>query len=105
MSDSPADPLTPASTPPAEDRLESWKDIATYLDKDVRTVQRWEKDAGLPVCRPSQGKVTNLEGLADRLASFPPVTAEQLKSVNAAIQRVTSLKLRVSPDDSSVLKK
>ena len=60
MSDSPADPLTQASTPPAEDRLESWKDIATYLDKDVRTVQRWEKDAGLPVSRPSQGKIRNV---------------------------------------------
>ena len=60
MSDSPADPLTPASTPPAEDRLESWKDIATYLDKDVRTVQRWEEDAGLPVYRPSQGKIRNV---------------------------------------------
>ena len=60
MSDSPADPLTRASTPPAEDRLESWKDIATYLDKDVRTVQRWENDAGLPVYRPSQGKIRNV---------------------------------------------
>ena len=60
MSDSPADPLTRASTPPAEDRLESWKDIATYLDKDVRTVQRWERDAGLPVSRPSQGKIRNV---------------------------------------------
>ena len=60
MSDSPADPRTRASTPPAEDRLESWKDIATYLDKDVRTVQRWEEDAGLPVSRPSQGKIRNV---------------------------------------------
>ncbi len=31
--------------------LESWKDIAGYLKRDVRTVQRWEKSMGLPVHR------------------------------------------------------
>jgi excisionase family DNA binding protein len=30
----------------------SWKDIASYLGKGVRTVQRWERDHGLPVRRP-----------------------------------------------------
>jgi tetratricopeptide (TPR) repeat protein len=33
------------------DRLESWKDIAAYLRRDVRTVQRWEQTDGLPVHR------------------------------------------------------
>jgi len=32
-------------------RLDSWKDIAGYLNRDVRTVQRWEKQEGLPVHR------------------------------------------------------
>jgi predicted DNA-binding transcriptional regulator AlpA len=32
--------------------LTSWKEIAAYLGKGVRTVQRWEKDFGLPVRRP-----------------------------------------------------
>jgi hypothetical protein len=27
----------------------SWKEIAQYLGKGVRTVQRWERDGGLPV--------------------------------------------------------
>lgn len=34
-----------------DDRLESWKEIAWYLKRDVRTVQRWEKTASLPVHR------------------------------------------------------
>ena len=42
-------------TPPAEiarrDRLESWKEIAAYLRRDVTTVQRWEKREGMPVHR------------------------------------------------------
>jgi hypothetical protein len=32
--------------------LTSWKEIAGYLGKGVRTVQRWERDMGLPVRRP-----------------------------------------------------
>jgi Tol biopolymer transport system component len=31
--------------------LDSWKEIAAYLDREVRTVQRWEKKEGLPVHR------------------------------------------------------
>ena len=33
------------------DRLDSWKDIAGYLRRDVSTVQRWEKREGMPVHR------------------------------------------------------
>ncbi|HVR31001.1 MAG TPA: tetratricopeptide repeat protein [Thermoanaerobaculia bacterium] len=38
-------------TQPATDRLDSWKEIARYLQRSVRTVQRWERDEGLPVRR------------------------------------------------------
>ncbi len=31
--------------------LDSWKEIAAYLKRDIRTVQRWEKREGLPVHR------------------------------------------------------
>lgn len=33
------------------DRLDSWKQIAVYLGREVRTVQRWEKLEALPVRR------------------------------------------------------
>ena len=33
------------------DRLDSWKEIAVYLRRDVKTVQRWERREGLPVHR------------------------------------------------------
>jgi len=35
---------------PAE-RLDSWKQIAAYLNRSVRTVRRWEREEGLPVHR------------------------------------------------------
>jgi Tol biopolymer transport system component len=34
-----------------EDRLDSWKEIAAYFNRDVTTVQRWEKREGMPVHR------------------------------------------------------
>jgi Tol biopolymer transport system component len=37
--------------PPAVGRLDSWKEIAAYLNRDVTTVQRWEKREGMPVHR------------------------------------------------------
>ncbi len=33
------------------DRLDSWKEIAAYLNRGARTVQRWEREEGLPVHR------------------------------------------------------
>jgi len=35
------------------DILNSWKEIAVYLGRGVRTVQRWEANLGLPVHRPN----------------------------------------------------
>src|SRR5229473_1560350 len=35
----------------SRERLDSWKEIAVYLDREVRTVQRWEKRECLPVHR------------------------------------------------------
>jgi Tol biopolymer transport system component len=46
-----ASPGTPLSVRPPEDRLDSWKEIAAYLNRDVTTVQRWEKREGMPVHR------------------------------------------------------
>jgi tetratricopeptide (TPR) repeat protein len=33
------------------DHLDSWKEIASYLRREIRTVQLWEKNEGLPVHR------------------------------------------------------
>lgn len=39
----------PSDTP--TDRLDSWKAIANYLGRSVRTARRWESEEGLPVHR------------------------------------------------------
>ena len=37
--------------PSSEDRLDSWKEIAAYVNRGVRTVRRWEREEGMPVHR------------------------------------------------------
>jgi len=50
------DPSPAASPPEPSDRasevsLGSWKEIASYVKRDVSTVQRWEKREGMPIHR------------------------------------------------------
>jgi Tol biopolymer transport system component len=40
-----------SSLGPPQDRLDSWKKIASYLKRDVSTVQRWERREAMPVHR------------------------------------------------------
>jgi Tol biopolymer transport system component len=47
----------PPSNKFPDDRLDSWKEIAAYLKRDVTTVQRWEKREGMPVHRHVHGKM------------------------------------------------
>jgi Tol biopolymer transport system component len=50
-------PSPPSSERPAGDRLDSWKEIAAYMKRDVTTVQRWEKREGMPVHRHVHDKI------------------------------------------------
>src|SRR5215469_5759928 len=56
MADAPPLPGKFAEPPLNEPRLESWGEIASYLRRDVRTVQRWERLHALPVRRLVIGK-------------------------------------------------
>jgi hypothetical protein len=52
-----SDPIGSSSLEPSRDtRLNGWKEIAAYFGKGVRTVQRWEKENGLPVRRIGSGR-------------------------------------------------
>jgi TolB-like protein/Tfp pilus assembly protein PilF len=57
MAESPSRPGQKPDPPAGEPRLESWGEIASYLRRDIRTVQRWERDLGLPVRRLKIGKL------------------------------------------------
>lgn len=44
--------MSTASNDPSTEILNSWKEIAIYLSRGVRTVQRWEAELKMPVRRP-----------------------------------------------------
>jgi TolB-like protein/Tfp pilus assembly protein PilF len=52
---------------PLEKRLDSWKEIAAYLNRDVTTVQRWEKREGMPVHRHVHDKRGSVYALPEEL--------------------------------------
>jgi hypothetical protein len=51
-----------------ECRLESWKEIGAYLGRGIRTVQRWEREEGLPVHRLAHDKRGGIYARREELA-------------------------------------
>jgi TolB-like protein/Tfp pilus assembly protein PilF len=77
---------TSVGTSPPEKRaeapLDSWKEIAAYLDRDVTTVQRWEKREGMPVHRHVHDKRGSVYALGSELDAWlqsrkPPSSEEE----------------------------
>jgi TolB-like protein/Flp pilus assembly protein TadD len=58
--------IPPLEKPPGK-RLDSWKEIAGYLNRDVTTVQRWEKREGMPVHRHVHDKRGSVYALPEEL--------------------------------------
>jgi TolB-like protein/Flp pilus assembly protein TadD len=54
----------------SERRLDSWKEIATYLGRDVTTVQRWERQEGMPVHRHLHHKRGSVYALSSELDAW-----------------------------------
>jgi adenylate cyclase len=51
-------------------RLDSWKEIATYLRRGTRTVRRWERQEGLPVHRHVHGKQATVYAYAPEIDAW-----------------------------------
>ena len=50
--------------------LDSWKEIATYLNRNVRTVQRWERREGLPVRRHFHGRASSVSACKEEIDAW-----------------------------------
>jgi pentatricopeptide repeat protein len=60
----------PAAADSAGRRLDSWKEVAAYLGRDVRTVQRWETRDGLPIHRLLHAKLGSVFAYAAELDAW-----------------------------------
>src|SRR6202162_452288 len=65
-------PTFPKPHPSSHDygRLDSWKEIANFLRREVRTVQLWEKREGLPVHRHFHQQLGSVFALRSEIESW-----------------------------------
>ena len=63
-------PGTPPSSTFPQGRLDSWKEIAVYLHRDVKTVQRWEKREGMPVHRHQHDRIGSVYAFSSELDAW-----------------------------------
>jgi TolB-like protein/tetratricopeptide (TPR) repeat protein len=69
---------TPPSEKLPEVLLDSWKEIAAYLKRDVTTVQRWEKREGMPVHRHVHERRGSVYALSEELDAW--IQSRKLRS-------------------------
>jgi hypothetical protein len=51
-------------------RLDSWKEIAAYLRRDVKTARRWEQREGLPVHRHHHGALGSVYAFVHEIEAW-----------------------------------
>src|SRR6516164_362831 len=78
------------------DRLDSWKEIAAFLRRDVRTVQRWEKKEGLPVYRHQHEKLGSVYAFSPELAEWLNTRQPASANVPAAGQERAGDKIKIA---------
>jgi TolB-like protein len=67
---------TPLAAPGASgvlrafERLESWKEIAAFFRRGTRTVQRWEREEGLPIHRLAHEKLGSIYAYSSELETW-----------------------------------
>ena len=71
---------------PNDGQLDSWKEIAAHLGRDVRTVQRWEKGEGLPVHRHLHDKLGSVYAFRSELDAWLAGREAALDSGQATVQ-------------------
>jgi hypothetical protein len=89
--------------------LSGWKEIALYLDKGVRTVQRYEREMGLPVRRPAgrpRAAVVATKAELDGWVNASPIReAFRLSSsIDPAIYRSSAQSIRNGLDQMAKLR-
>src|ERR1017187_1196477 len=82
----PAPGILPPVRPP-DDRLDSWKEIAVYLHRDVKTVQRWEKREGMPVHRHQHDRMGSVYAFSSELDAWMQSRRLRLEQEDKARER------------------
>jgi serine/threonine-protein kinase len=85
---------------PVGERLDSWKDIAVYLGREVRTVQRWAVARSLPVHRlPSGGNRPRVYSHKAEIDAWMRAGAQEPRADAASVAVLPFLNLAGTPED------
>ena len=87
-------------------RLDSWKAIATYLGRDLRTVRRWEKEKGLPVRRVPGGERSVVFAYPEEIDRWLQSGRAELPVASHVIQGgqlASQVKIETQPKQGGVL--
>lgn len=76
-------------------QLISWKQIANYLGREVRTVQRWEKSEGLPVHRHVHGKGATVYAYTEEVDLWRASRSRNLNELHATGKHLALAKSRL----------
>jgi hypothetical protein len=89
-----------ARTDDSQAILNSWKEIASYLDRGVRTVQRWERELQLPVHRIGRGKRSPVYAIVGELKFWMITSAGRRAVLADARAKVRSDSSKRNPEPS-----
>ena len=84
----------------SKDRLDSWKEIAAFLNRGVRTVQRWEASEGLPVHRHQHQKLGSVFALKSEVSAWWSSRSVDLGGEDSAVssaEQTRKVRLLVLP--------
>jgi TolB-like protein/Tfp pilus assembly protein PilF len=91
--------------PTDEPRLESWGEIAAYLRREIRTVQRWERYQGLPVRRLLIGKLGSVYAYRSELDKWYRERQPQAENDEPEAEKPTNGEIATQVTISSVEEK
>jgi tetratricopeptide (TPR) repeat protein len=78
-------------------RLESWKEIAGYLNRHVTTIRRWEKQEGLPAHRHRHSKLGSIYAYTRELDAWFESRRQESDGPGAATAHASGSFARVLP--------
>src|SRR5215475_7770531 len=90
MADSTSGSGSGTTAPSNERRLESWGEIASYLRREIRTVQRWERNLGLPIHRLSVGKNASVYAYPSELDRWYKERETRLEKEDPEVDQTSS---------------
>jgi TolB-like protein/Flp pilus assembly protein TadD len=94
-----ADLQPPGRTP--EERLDSWKEIAGYLKRDVTTVQRWEKRERMPVHRHLHDRMGSVYAFSSELDAWVQSRKLRLEEEELGAERTAEEEVDIRPTVTS----